>query len=121
MSNLSTASRAEGTGQHAVSWAPLAVIMCGTFIYVLDFFIVNVALPSIQRSLSASPAAIEWVVAGYGLTSAAFLVTGGRLGDHYGRRRMFCLGLAAFTVTSALCAAAPDAGFLVGARLAQGA
>jgi EmrB/QacA subfamily drug resistance transporter len=120
MSNLSTSSRAEGTGQRAVSWAPLAVILCGTFVYVLDFFIVNVALPSIQRSLGASPAAIEWVVAGYGLTSAAFLVTGGRLGDHYGRRRVFCAGLFAFTVASALCAVAPDAGFLVAARLAQG-
>ena len=120
MSNLSTASRAEGTGQPAVTWAPLAVILCGTFVYVLDFFIVNVALPSIQRSLGASPAAIEWVVAGYGLTSAAFLVTGGRLGDHYGRRRVFCAGLCGFTVASALCALAPDAGFLVAARLAQG-
>jgi EmrB/QacA subfamily drug resistance transporter len=120
MSNLSTASRAEGTGQRAVTWAPLAVILCGTFVYVLDFFIVNVALPSIQRSLGASPAAIEWVVAGYGLTSAAFLVTGGRLGDHYGRRRIFCAGLLGFTVASVLCAIAPDAGFLVGARLAQG-
>jgi EmrB/QacA subfamily drug resistance transporter len=120
MSNLSTVSRAEGTGRHAVTWAPLAVILCGTFVYVLDFFIVNVALPSIQRSLGASTAAVEWVVAGYGLTSAAFLVTGGRLGDHYGRRRMFCTGLLAFTVASALCALAPDAGFLVAARLAQG-
>jgi EmrB/QacA subfamily drug resistance transporter len=120
MSNLSTASRAEGTGQGAVSWAPLAVILCGTFVYVLDFFIVNVALPSIQRSLGASPVAIEWVVAGYGLTSAAFLVTGGRLGDHYGRRRVFCAGLCGFTAASALCAVAPDAGFLVAARLAQG-
>jgi EmrB/QacA subfamily drug resistance transporter len=120
MSNLSTARRAEGAGPGAVSWAPLAVILCGTFVYVLDFFIVNVALPSIQRSLGASPAAIEWVVAGYGLTSAAFLVTGGRLGDHYGRRRVFCAGLCGFTVASALCALAPDAGFLVAARLAQG-
>ncbi len=115
-----SASRARSGEPPAVSWAPLAVILCGTFVYVLDFFVVNVALPSIQRGLSASPAAIEWVVAGYGLTSAAFLVTGGRLGDHYGRRRMFCAGLAAFTVTSALCAAAPGAGFLVAARLAQG-
>jgi EmrB/QacA subfamily drug resistance transporter len=120
MTDLSTASRTETGKPRTVSWAPLAVILCGTFVYVLDFFVVNVALPSIQRGLSASPAAIEWVVAGYGLTSAAFLVTGGRLGDHYGRRRAFCIGLAAFTLTSALCAAAPDAGFLVAARLAQG-
>jgi EmrB/QacA subfamily drug resistance transporter len=120
MTTLSTPSRTESTRQRAATWAPLAVILCGTFVYVLDFFVVNVALPSIQRSLAASPAAIEWVVAGYGLTSAAFLVTGGRLGDHYGRRRLFCVGIAAFTITSALCAAAPNAGFLVAARLAQG-
>jgi EmrB/QacA subfamily drug resistance transporter len=120
MTTLSTPSHTESTGQRAATWAPLAVILCGTFVYVVDFFIVNVALPSIQRSLAASPAAIEWVVAGYGLTSAAFLVTGGRLGDHYGRRKLFCIGIAAFTVTSALCAAAPDAGFLIAARLAQG-
>ena len=120
MTTLSTPSRTESTRQRAATWAPLAVILCGTFVYVLDFFIVNVALPSIQHSLAASPAAIEWIVAGYGLTSAAFLVTGGRLGDHYGRRKLFCVGIATFTVTSALCAAAPDAGFLVAARLAQG-
>src|SRR5215472_8563485 len=103
-----------------VKWAPLAVLLFGPFVYVLDFFIINVALPDIQRSLAASAAAIEWVVAGYALTSASLLVTGGRLGDHYGRRRMFCLGIALFAVTSALCAIAPDAGFLVAARLAQG-
>jgi len=120
MTSQSAISQARDSGERGVSWAPLAVILCGTFVYVLDFFIVNVALPSIQRGLSASPAAIEWVVAGYALTSAALLVTGGRLGDHYGRRRIFCLGLAAFTATSALCALAPDAGFLVAARLAQG-
>jgi EmrB/QacA subfamily drug resistance transporter len=120
MTTLSTPSRTESTRQRAATWAPLAVILCGTFVYVLDFFVVNVALPSIQRDLAASPAAIEWVVAGYGLTSAAFLVTGGRLGDHYGRRKLFCVGIATFTVTSALCAAAPSAGFLVAGRLAQG-
>ena len=103
------------------SWVPLAVLLCGPFVYVLDFFVINVALPDIQRGLHASAAAIEWVIAGYALTSACLLVTGGRLGDHYGRRRMFSLGIAAFAVTSALCALAPDAGFLIAARLAQGA
>ena len=68
------------------------MILCGTFVYILDFFVVNVALPSIQRGLSADPAAIEWVVAGYALTSASLLVTGGRLGDHYGRRRCSASG-----------------------------
>jgi len=104
-----------------VKWVPLAVIMTGTFVYILDFFVVNVALPDIQRSLHASAAAIEWLVSGYALTSASLLVLGGRLGDHYGRRRCFCIGLAAFVVASALCALAPDPGFLIAARLVQGA
>ena len=69
-------------------WVPLAVILTGTFVYILDFFVVNVALPDIQRSLHASAAAIEWLVSGYALTSASLLVCGGRLGDHYGRRRL---------------------------------
>jgi EmrB/QacA subfamily drug resistance transporter len=115
-----TTAPATGAASRTAKWAPLAVILCGTFIYVLDFFVVNVALPSIQRSLSASPAAIEWVVAGYGLTTASLLVSGGRLGDHFGRRLVFCAGLALFTITSALAAAAPDPAFLVAARLAQG-
>jgi EmrB/QacA subfamily drug resistance transporter len=102
-------------------WAPLAVILTGTFVYILDFFVVNVALPDIQRSLHASAAAIEWLVSGYALTSASLLVLGGRLGDHYGRRRCFCIGLAAFVLASALCALAPDPGFLIAARLVQGA
>ena len=101
-------------------WAPLAVVLCGTFMFVLDFFIVNVALPDIQRSLHASAAAIEWLVSGYALTSAALLVAGGRLGDHYGRRRWFSIGLAVFVLASALCALAPDPGVLVAARVLQG-
>src|ERR1700677_2100378 len=102
-------------------WAPLAAVLAGTFVYILDFFVVNVALPDIQHSLHASAAAIEWLVSGYALTSASLLVCGGRLGDHYGRRRCFCVGLAAFVLASALCAVAPDPGFLIAARLVQGA
>ena len=68
---------------------------------VLDFFIVNVALPSMQSRLHASSGALEWVAAGYGLTSAVFLITAGRLGDRIGRRRVFSLGLALFTLSSA--------------------
>src|SRR5262249_14602193 len=79
-------------------WAALPVVLAGTFMVVLDFFIVNVALPSIQHSLHASGSAIEWVVAGYSLTSAVFLITASRLGDHVGRRRAFSLGLGLFTL-----------------------
>jgi hypothetical protein len=78
----------------ASRWAPLPVILAGTFIVVLDFFIVNVALPSIQSGLHATSGAIEWVAAGYGLTSAVFLISAARLGDRLGRRRVFSLGLA---------------------------
>ena len=69
-------------------------MLTGTFMIVLDFFIVNVAIPSIQRDLHTGPAGIEWVVTAYGLTYGVGLITGGRLGDRYGRRRMFLIGLA---------------------------
>jgi EmrB/QacA subfamily drug resistance transporter len=101
-------------------WLPLPVVLAGTFMVVLDFFIVNVALPSMQSELGASNTAIEWVVAGYALTSAIFVITAGRLGDRFGRRRMFSLGLAVFTVASAACGAAGTPLELVLARLLQG-
>jgi EmrB/QacA subfamily drug resistance transporter len=88
---------------------------------VLDFFIVNVALPSMQSDLNASNGAIEWVVAGYALTSAVFLITGGRLGDRFGRRRAFTAGLGLFTIASVECGIAGSAELLVAARLLQGA
>jgi MFS family permease len=102
------------------SWAPLAVLLTGTFMFVLDFFILNVALPSIQQGLRAGESATEWIVAGYAISTAALLVTGGRLGDRFGRRRMFTLGMAIFVITSAACALAPNPGALVAARLLQG-
>jgi EmrB/QacA subfamily drug resistance transporter len=88
---------------------------------VLDFFIVNVALPSMQSDLHASGGAIEWVVAGYALTSAVFLIAAARSGDLLGRRRMFSVGLAVFTLSSAACGVASSPGMLVLARLVQGA
>jgi EmrB/QacA subfamily drug resistance transporter len=102
-------------------WAPLPVVLAGTFMVVLDFFVVNVALPSMQSDLNASNGAIEWVVAGYALTSAVLLITAGRLGDRFGRRRVFSLGLALFTLASAECGIAGSAELLVAARLVQGA
>jgi EmrB/QacA subfamily drug resistance transporter len=102
-------------------WLPLPVILAGTFMVVLDFFIVNVALPSMQSGLGASNTAVEWVVAGYALTSAIFVIAAGRLGDRFGRRRMFSLGLALFTVASAACGVAGSPFELVLARLVQGA
>jgi len=101
-------------------WSALTVLMFGTFMFVLDFFIVNVALPSIQQGLRAGEGAIEWVVAGYTISAAVLLVTGGRLGDQFGRRRVFALGMAIFVATSAACALAPDPAVLVAARVVQG-
>src|SRR6202012_3473674 len=101
-------------------WAPLAVLLVGTFMIVLDFFIVNVALPSMQRHLHASAAGVEWVVTAYGLTYGVGLITGGRLGDRYGRRRMFALGLAIFTVASLACGLATNIEILNVSRAVQG-
>jgi EmrB/QacA subfamily drug resistance transporter len=102
-------------------WGPLLVVLTGTFMTFLDFFIVNVALPSIQAELGAGRATVQLVVAGYGLTFAVGMISGGRLGDLYGRRRLFITGLALFTLTSAACGLAPSAGILVTARVLQGA
>ena len=86
---------------------------------ILDVFIVNVAAPSLHADLGASDSEVQWVVAAYLLTYALSLITGGRLGDIVGRRRMFRIGIAAFTAASALCAAAPSAATLIAARLVQ--
>jgi MFS family permease len=96
------------------------VLLAGTFVAVLDFFVVNVAVPSIQRDLHASPAGIEWIVAGFAITYGSGLITGGRLGDIYGRR-LYVTGLILFVLSSALCGAAPDIAVLVTGRLIQGA
>jgi MFS family permease len=101
-------------------WAALPVLVAGAFVVVLDFFIVNVALPSIAVDLRASESSLEWVVAGYGLSFAAFLILAGRLGDELGRRKLYAIGLALFVVTSAACGLAPDPTTLVVARVAQG-
>jgi EmrB/QacA subfamily drug resistance transporter len=99
----------------------LPVLLAGVFTCLLDFFIVNVALPDTQRDLHAGPSAVQFIVAGYGLAVAAGLITAGRLGDLYGRRKLYVLGLGLFTVASAACGLAPSAGFLVAARVVQGA
>ncbi|MEU6080897.1 MFS transporter [Streptomyces sp. NPDC047108] len=96
-------------------------MLLGAALPLIDFFIVNVALPSIDRELGAGPTMLELVVAGYGVAYAVLLVLGGRLGDMAGRRRLFLVGMAAFGLTSLACGLAPEAGTLVAARVAQGA
>jgi EmrB/QacA subfamily drug resistance transporter len=101
-------------------WALMPVVLAGVSMVVLDFFIVNVAMPTMQVDLHAGANAIQWVIASYGLAFAAGLITGGRLGDQLGRRRMFSIGLALFVLTSAACGIAPSSEALIAARAAQG-
>jgi len=101
--------------------AGLAVVLLAALLPMTDSFIVNVALPAIGGDLGASGAELELVVAGYGLAFTVFLVLGGRLGDAYGRRRVLVVGLVGFTVASLLCAVAGSGGWLVAARVVQGA
>ncbi|HKB31036.1 MAG TPA: MFS transporter [Streptosporangiaceae bacterium] len=105
----------------ALTGAGLATLLLGVLLPMVDFFIVNVALPSIDRDLHASAPLLELVVSAYACAYALLLVMGGRLGDTFGRRRLFLTGMAAFTVTSLACGLAPSAAVLVIARAAQGA
>ena len=101
-------------------WWTLLAVSFGLFMIMLDNTVVNVALPSIQRSLDADQSELEWVVVSYALTFATFMLTGGKLADYFGRRRLFIIGLAIFTGASLACGLAPDAGFLIAARAVQG-
>jgi EmrB/QacA subfamily drug resistance transporter len=113
--------RRGGDDEVMLSRLGLATVLLGAFLSIADFFIVNVALPTIDTRLHASAATLELVVAGYGVPYALLLVLGGRLGDLFGRRRLFMLGMASFTVFSLLCGIAPTAVSLVAFRAAQGA
>lgn len=99
----------------------LPALLAAWFVAQFDFFVVNVAAPSIQHELHAGPAALEATVGGYAFTYAAGMITGGRLGDRFGYRRMFVSGVLAFTLASLLCGLAPGPGVLAVARLVQGA
>src|SRR6266576_4745205 len=101
-------------------WWTLGAVSVGLFMIMLDNTVVNVALPSIRSSLGMSIEGLEWVVAGYALTFAAFMLTGGKLADFLGRRLIFMVGLAIFTAASLACGLAPNGGFLIGARVVQG-
>lgn len=101
-------------------WLMLIVLLAGQFMALLDVTIVNVAMPTIGRSLHASGAELQLVVSGYTVSYAMMLITGARMGDLYGRRRMFLAGVAIFTLASLACGIAPGIGVLIGARFVQG-
>jgi MFS family permease len=117
----SRAVRAHPGEPRTLTAAGLTVILVGVLLPMIDFFIVNVAIPTIDTDLRASQPLLELVVSGYATAYALLLVLGGRLGDSLGRKRLFLLGMAAFTVTSLACGLAPTAPILVAARVAQGA
>jgi EmrB/QacA subfamily drug resistance transporter len=101
-------------------WKALSVALAAGFMSLLDVSIVSVALPSIQKGLGTDAAGVQWVVSGYALAFGLALVPAGRLGDAYGRRRLFMLALTAFVLFSALVGAAQSTPWLIVARLAQG-
>jgi EmrB/QacA subfamily drug resistance transporter len=101
-------------------WWTLGAVSFGLFMIMLDNTIVNVALPSIQRDLNIGISELEWVFNGYALTFGVLMLTGGKLADMMGRRRIFIAGLVIFTVASLGCGLAASAGMLIGARVVQG-
>jgi EmrB/QacA subfamily drug resistance transporter len=102
-------------------WWTLGAVAFGLFMIMLDNTIVNVALPSIQRDLGIGISELEWVFNGYALTFGVLMLTGGKLADLMGRRRIFIVGLVVFTVASLFCGLATSASWLIGARVLQGA
>ncbi|MGN5633776.1 MFS transporter [Streptomyces sp. AC154] len=124
----SSAPQPSGTAAAAVPpdasdrrrWFALAIVMTAAFMDLVDVTIVNIAIPSIQRDTGATFSSIQWITAGYALAFAAGLITGGRLGDIYGRKRLFLIGIGGFTVASALCGFAAGPEMLVASRILQG-
>src|ERR1041384_1409759 len=96
-----------------------AIVSVALFMVVLDNLVVTTALPSIRKDLGGGLADLEWTVNAYTLTFAVLLMTGAALGDRFGRRRMFVIGISVFTVASALAALAPTTGALIAARALQ--
>ena len=109
------------TARNPVRWLVLAVVLAANIMDLMDATIVNVAGPSIRHAIGGGASTLLWLSAGYTLAFAVFLITGARLGDMFGRRRLFLVGSAGFTVTSAACAVAPSPSVLIAFRVLQGA
>uniref|UniRef100_UPI0010416BFE MFS transporter n=1 Tax=Actinomadura roseirufa TaxID=2094049 RepID=UPI0010416BFE len=118
--SVATPTRTDGAAGHRWRWAALFVILAGEIMDMLDALITNIAAPTIRADLGGSASTVQWLAAGYTLAMAVGLITGGRLGDLYGRRRMFLIGAAGFTLGSLLCGVAGSPGMLIGSRALQG-
>jgi len=105
----------------AARWLMLGVLLAGQFMALLDVTIVNVAMPTISSDLHASGASLQLIVSGYTVAYAVLLITGARLGDLFGRRRLYLIGISVFTLTSLACGLAPNTATLTTARFVQGA
>jgi EmrB/QacA subfamily drug resistance transporter len=119
MASAAPAALSEAENIDPKRWWALTCLLVGSFLAPLDFFIVNVAMPSITSGLHATAADAQLVISGYAVVYAVFLITGGRLGDIYGRKSVFLIGLAGFAVASALCGLAWSPSSLIIARLLQ--
>jgi EmrB/QacA subfamily drug resistance transporter len=108
------------TARNPLRWFVLAVVLAANIMDTMDATIVNVAGPSIRHAIGGSASTLQWLSAGYTLAFAVFLITGARLGDIFGRRRLFLIGSAGFTVMSAACAVAPSPAVLIAFRVLQG-
>lgn len=119
--NVTTAADA-ATGQQgdARRWLALPILLIGAFLPVFDFNVVNLALPAIRSDLQATSSDVQFVISAYAATYAVFLISGGRLGDWLGRKRMFIIGIAGFTLASVLCGIAWSPSILIAGRVLQG-
>lgn len=118
--DATTTAAAGAAGGYRWRWLIVAVMLTAEIMDLLDGTIVNVAGPSLEQSLGSTSIGLQWVIGGYALSLGGGLILGGRLGDRFGRRRMFLVGLASFTLASLACAMAPTIGFLIALRLVQG-
>src|SRR5438445_13866986 len=112
--------QAQGQSGDRRKWWVLVTMVFGLFMPMLDNLVVNVALPTIQRKLGAGVSGLQWIIDAYTLTFASFMLTGGALGDLYGRKRFFMGGLVMFTAGSLLCALSQSIGQLIAFRAVQG-
>ena len=102
-------------------WVVLAIVLIAEVMDLLDSTVITIAAPTVRDSLGGSTTTMQWWAAGYTLAFGVFLIVGGRLGDAFGRRRVFLVGMAGFTLASAACALAPSPDFLIATRVLQGA
>src|SRR3989454_1957483 len=116
---IRSAPQAAPCSPHVGTWVLVATIL-GSSMAFIDGSVVNVALPVIQRDLNATTSDVQWIVEAYSLFLAALILVGGSLGDHYGRRRIFTIGVAVFTFASICCGLAPNVQLLIIARAVQG-